>query len=785
MFPTKATVQTQLLKPSKTPNTFSSSQAWAHLGRKTRMMPSDRRVRRPQGHSADIPQAGHKSASSAVEALQAMNSDFFNQLCENIKRRTGGRFDVHLFIAACVGVNAARATIPAILTMIFDQIKTKVSSSIAVSPNDYHLNSGLLRLASGEATASGKAWYNFSGEHELASTDGNFGPLPGKIQKFFRHDGTLFILEKPEENQPAVDDLIGLAPAQASMTVRCFGHSNAAIRELFDYVRQQQFSSKELAVVKIVPGSKDAHTSCNKRHLSTVDLDPQLKERLITDAQTFFADDSGDFYLNTGMPFRRGWLLHGPAGTGKTSVSKAIASHFDVPLILITLKGMSDKDLIDAFNRVPYRSVILLEDIDCAGAEVEDRDAKVDRRADKEAASSTSSSSAAQTSEYAAMQSLFSQQAFSQQRLLNEMATLKHTVNQELGLDIHDSQPPVSSNNGTVSLSNLLNVIDGADAAEGRLLIMTTNCPEKLDPALLRAGRCDEKFKIDFATKVTAPLTFKRIFGLDKKTVYKPATIDRFAAAFAAQFPSRSRVSTAELSKYLGHYRGRPEQAIEEFADWLNRGDDKFSYRLSDQDLDNAKSGFNVPEEFDRTLLRVGPGDLVDDDTKAPRATIIPPVGNTQSAWNLLWWGRKSASMPSEALDLEGESSNQSSWLDGYPELGTLEQQFADGFPLPQPDAPAHFSSKVGLDRQNQVVEFFHSLGLGLHKTTSPHTDDTDIDLVFDDMDFEDFQDFQEPDLRCVSPRHIKENEESIINVAQTSDPFEELHAFYDTAGCR
>lgn len=44
-----------------------------------------------------------------------------------------------------------------------------------------------------------------------------------------------------------------------------------------------------------------------------------------------------------------------------------------------------------------------------------------------------------------------------------------------------------------VTLSGLLNVIDGAIAADGRLLVMTTNHPEKLDPALVRPGRVDQK----------------------------------------------------------------------------------------------------------------------------------------------------------------------------------------------------------------------------------------------------------------------------------------------------
>lgn len=53
----------------------------------------------------------------------------------------------------------------------------------------------------------------------------------------------------------------------------------------------------------------------------------------------------------------------------------------------------------------------------------------------------------------------------------------------------------------SVTLSFLLNVIDGAAAMEVRLLIMTTNHPEKLDPALTRCGRCDSRYHIGYATK--------------------------------------------------------------------------------------------------------------------------------------------------------------------------------------------------------------------------------------------------------------------------------------------
>ena len=45
-----------------------------------------------------------------------------------------------------------------------------------------------------------------------------------------------------------------------------------------------------------------------------------------------------------------------------------------------------------------------------------------------------------------------------------------------------------------ITLSGLLNVIDGVSSEEGRLLFATTNYVNRLDPALLRPGRMDVKF---------------------------------------------------------------------------------------------------------------------------------------------------------------------------------------------------------------------------------------------------------------------------------------------------
>jgi len=61
-----------------------------------------------------------------------------------------------------------------------------------------------------------------------------------------------------------------------------------------------------------------------------------------------------------------------------------------------------------------------------------------------------------------------------------------------------------------VTFSGLLNAIDGIGAQEGRLLFMTTNHIDRLDPALIRPGRCDIKIELKKATRGMISRMFDR-----------------------------------------------------------------------------------------------------------------------------------------------------------------------------------------------------------------------------------------------------------------------------------
>jgi chaperone BCS1 len=174
------------------------------------------------------------------------------------------------------------------------------------------------------------------------------------------------------------------------------------------------------------------------RSLDSVILKTGEKEGLVQDIEKFKAAQQR--YRKLGVPYHRGYLFYGPPGSGKTSIVSALAGHFGISIYAINLTDFNDKSLLKAINDVPTKSLILFEDIDCM------KTGKA--RPDEEGAAKEA-------------------------RAPNE----NMEAQDRLG----------------VTLSGLLNVLDGFCAPENMLFVMTTNKIDVLDRALLRPGRIDYK----------------------------------------------------------------------------------------------------------------------------------------------------------------------------------------------------------------------------------------------------------------------------------------------------
>lgn len=104
----------------------------------------------------------------------------------------------------------------------------------------------------------------------------------------------------------------------------------------------------------------------------------------------------------------------------------------------------------------------------------------------------------------------------------------------------------------SLSFSGLLNALDGVASQDGRITIMTTNHLERLDPALVRPGRCDVRIKLDYTSAGQAASMFRSFY---------PTANERTVQAFSSRIPT-GVVTPAALQGYFLQNRDDPDSAL-------------------------------------------------------------------------------------------------------------------------------------------------------------------------------------------------------------------------------
>ncbi|KAI8850535.1 hypothetical protein BC829DRAFT_488683 [Chytridium lagenaria] len=235
------------------------------------------------------------------------------------------------------------------------------------------------------------------------------------------------------------------------------------------------------------------HQLNSSKGVEAVALDQRQEELLIKDLEAFMGDK--DFYKRMGLPYRRGFLFSGPPGTGKTSLINAISAQYNRDIS--TLR--TTKQLQNAFSRVPKNSLIVFEDVDAQSRCVWDRERRraievtefsLSVSADDDDNASESSSSTA----------------------------IIPTAPPVLSYGGGPTPPPAKDKAPT--LATLLNCLDGHSLNENIMIVMTSNHPEVLDPALIRPGRVDLHLRLAYITRYQINRMFANVCEDPTATVF-------------------------------------------------------------------------------------------------------------------------------------------------------------------------------------------------------------------------------------------------------------------------
>jgi len=283
-----------------------------------------------------------------------------------------------------------------------------------------------------------------SGPSDAADPIIKLSPAPGF--HFFTYKGRFFWMVRSREKS-ATSGLKHNAWIE-TISLSTIGGTRQMVYDLvLDMYRSHRVSEKTSIQVMAYNGYHWSD-ACAKsfRPPETLVLKEGQMQSILDDLDTF--KRRRDWYLRMGIPWKRGYLLHGEPGNGKSSLILVMATHLlaDVHIVNLADQELTDAKLMDIVATTNENSIVVFEEIDT----------------------------------------------------------------------IFEGRVVTNKEHQQISFGGLLNAIDGLGAPEGRIFVMTTNHPEKLDPALIRPGRADIKMELSNANSYQVMEMYKRFYP-DKK----------------------------------------------------------------------------------------------------------------------------------------------------------------------------------------------------------------------------------------------------------------------------
>ncbi|KAI4602054.1 hypothetical protein KJ359_010920 [Pestalotiopsis sp. 9143b] len=318
----------------------------------------------------------------------------------------------------------------------------------------------------------------------------------------FRWNGTRYGLHRKQESIFDDGASNGLSfKDKEDLIISCLGRSPEPIKALLRHVKESYYESHHARTIVKRPSPQNLRRF-GSRHCWQQPAEGQRPRR----HQRVPAPGDAALVRQPRHPLRRGYLFYGPPGTGKTSLSFALAGVFGLDIYVISLlePSLTEEDLGALFTSLPRRCIVLLEDIDTAGL----------KRPDDEVSKSDRTETSKDDNEG---------EEGGEGKKKRGGGGRKKEGEGSGGSDwkaVHDLAKALKKEGADekkgISLSGLLNAIDGVASHEGRVLIMTTNVPESLDEALIRPGRVDLQVGFTNATHAQVEELFIRMYEADQ-----------------------------------------------------------------------------------------------------------------------------------------------------------------------------------------------------------------------------------------------------------------------------
>ena len=305
---------------------------------------------------------------------------------------------------------------------------------------------------------------------------------PGLGTHLFRYNGHWILLKHQLEDDG--EPVGGFFLKNRTMKLWVLGRKSTHIRRIVDEAIDMALArryGKQIAYIN----HSDFWTEIkidDKRPVESIILSE--KDEMLADTEWFLG--AGDWHLLRGLPYRRGYLFHGPPGNGKSTMIQVLAGHFELPIYVLSLTGknVGDTALYALMAQVPHRAIVAIEDVD------------------------------------------------------------------KVRFDNEDGEG--------VTLSGLLNVVDGVLAGAGRILILTANDTKGLPTPLLRRGRVDREWLFDTPGRKEIEAMFQMF--------YPEADVQ--TSIFGASV-AEANLSMAAIQQHLVRYP-TPKEAVESVNDLLD-----------------------------------------------------------------------------------------------------------------------------------------------------------------------------------------------------------------------